>query len=203
MAGKLRLTGKLADTAKKMLKDVCAILDENDIPYVLDNGTLLGIVRDGGLIPWDNDLDIAVKQDYLDRLIRIRYKFWLAGYRTRIRRSKKDMPHFPRGSVRIIKIQTRRLFFKGVTLLDIFIKKEEGDQCYWTMGVKNPILLSAPLRYYEDVTRREFGGYEYLIPGDYETYLAHRYGDWKTPVRDFDYRKDDLAIVKNDEYDKA
>jgi phosphorylcholine metabolism protein LicD len=199
MAGKLKLTGKMAVIAKKMLKDVCQILDENDIPYIVDNGTLLGIIRENRLIPWDNDVDIAVNQKYLDKLIKIRYKFWLAGYRTRIRKSKKDMPHFPKGSVRIIKIQTRWFIFKRFTLLDIFIKKGVDDQCYWTMSRKYPILLSAPKHFYENTIRYEFDGYHYLIPGNYEDYLVHRYGDWKTPMKEFNFKKDDLAIVSEKE----
>ena len=195
MAGNLKLEGKLEVTARKMLKDVCRILDENEIPYIVDNGTLLGIIRENRLIPWDNDVDISVKQDFLDKLIKIRYKFWKAGYRTRIRRSKVDMPHFPKGSVRMIKIQTRWLIFKGVTLLDIFIKKEVKDNYFWTMAEKDPVLLSAPNHFYKNVIRREFDGYNYLIPCEYESYLEHRYGDWRTPVKNFHYKKDDKAII--------
>ena len=72
MAGKLVLTGKLEITARKMLKDVCRILDENNVPYTLEGGTLLGIIRENRLLPWDNDLDITITDDHLDKLISIR-----------------------------------------------------------------------------------------------------------------------------------
>lgn len=46
---------------------VCRILD---IPYVIFAGTLLGAVRHGDFIPWDDDLDVLMlRQDY-DRLLR-------------------------------------------------------------------------------------------------------------------------------------
>jgi len=39
---------------------VINLLNENNIPYWLCQGTLLGIIRDNKLIEWDHDIDIAV-----------------------------------------------------------------------------------------------------------------------------------------------
>jgi len=36
---------------------VCAAVK---VPYYLEGGTLLGIVRDKQLLPWDNDIDVTV-----------------------------------------------------------------------------------------------------------------------------------------------
>jgi hypothetical protein len=40
-------------------KDVISGLNELNVNYWVCNGTLLGLVRDGDLIPWDHDIDIA------------------------------------------------------------------------------------------------------------------------------------------------
>lgn len=201
MAGNLKLTGNIEITARKMLRDVCRILDENNIPYTLEGGTLLGIIRENRLLPWDNDMDLTITDNNLDKLIKIRYKFWLAGYRTRIRKSKKDMPHFPKGSVRLVKIQTRFLLLKGYSLLDIFVKKKVEDKYFWTVGIKQPVLKSAPSHFYDDLIKHEFDGYKYSVPEKYEDYLAYRYGDWKTPVKEYDFKKDDKAIVNKTDGD--
>ena len=42
---------------------------ENGIRYVLSNGTLLGAVKYGGFIPWDDDVDVMVPREDYDRLI--------------------------------------------------------------------------------------------------------------------------------------
>lgn len=54
---------QLASTV--LLKRICNVLHQNSIPYWISYGTLLGAVRHGGFIPWDDDIDICVmRTDY-------------------------------------------------------------------------------------------------------------------------------------------
>ena len=49
----------------EMLKYIDAVCRKHDIKYWLCSGTLLGAVRHGGFIPWDDDVDIEMlKGDY-------------------------------------------------------------------------------------------------------------------------------------------
>ena len=51
-----------------MLKDLAKVCDDNDIPYYLAGGTLLGAVRHNGFIPWDDDIDINLLINDVKRL---------------------------------------------------------------------------------------------------------------------------------------
>lgn len=44
---------------------------KNDITYYAAGGTVLGAVRHGGFIPWDDDIDVVLPRDDYNRLIKL------------------------------------------------------------------------------------------------------------------------------------
>ena len=140
-------------------------------------------------MPWDDDLDISITDDYLEKLLKNKWKIWLLGYRTRIRYFKETIGDYKVGDVRIIKIQTRKwLFFRDKGILDIFILKKEGEEYTYVIGEKPQVQKAQPLKFHEKSTLISFEGKEYSAPENYEDYLQHVYGDWQTPVKDWDFR---------------
>lgn len=54
-----------------MMETIHGICKEHDIPYFLSDGTLLGCIRHGGFIPWDDDIDIGILRKDYNRLRKV------------------------------------------------------------------------------------------------------------------------------------
>lgn len=53
-----------------VLSSLIAILDEMEIPYYMQGGTMLGSVRHRGFIPWDDDVDLGIPREAYERLLK-------------------------------------------------------------------------------------------------------------------------------------
>ncbi len=62
---------KLQSVLLMMIKDIDLFCKENGIEYFLGGGTLLGAVRHGGFIPWDDDVDLMMTRDNYDKFVKV------------------------------------------------------------------------------------------------------------------------------------
>lgn len=56
---------------KKLLNAFADVCEQNNIPFQLYAGTLLGAVRHQGFVPWDDDIDVLMARDAYDRFLQI------------------------------------------------------------------------------------------------------------------------------------
>ena len=190
-------------SAIKLLKSTTEILDQLNIPYWLEGGTLLGAVRDQKLIPWDHDLDIGVKyenDDTLKKLIsQLRKKYYI-----RALPFSNEENVWSLGKYRIIKVYPRKyLFFREKLCLDIFIfyrdvLKSSNKEVYkYGIWNKNAYYDHKLL---EELSTISFYGREYSTPGKTSEYLEAKYGDdWKIPRENWNVVIDDKSISRQED----
>ncbi len=71
---------KVWDAEMDVLDQIHKVCEENQLRYTLFYGTLLGAVRHGGFIPWDDDIDIAMPREDYNKLLEIWNDVAPAGY---------------------------------------------------------------------------------------------------------------------------
>lgn len=65
---------KLHNCQLLIAREIKRICDENNIKYFIIAGTLLGAIRHGGFIPWDDDMDIGMLREDYEKFIEIAKK---------------------------------------------------------------------------------------------------------------------------------
>ena len=73
MAGKYdpKILKRVQEYELEILKDFIKVCEENDLTYFASFGTLLGAVRHGGFIPWDDDIDVCMLRDDYNKVLEI------------------------------------------------------------------------------------------------------------------------------------
>ncbi len=82
----------LQDCVYEMLVELDRICRKHDIKYTLEGGTLMGAVKYGGFVPWDDDIDIVMIREEYEKLLKIAPgeldpKFFLQSY--------NNVPEYP------------------------------------------------------------------------------------------------------------
>ena len=152
---------------EKSILEIKELMDDLDVIFFLRHGTCLGAVRDGQLIPWDDDIDIGsiIGMNNLDEksISKIIDSFKLNGFKTEVSESPFHI------SVSLSK--------SGIPIDWTCYKILQG-YIYQYPAVKIPVNL------YDDLKPISFLGTSFLVPNPPEKYLSLKYGsEWMTPKK--------------------
>ncbi|NJD11652.1 MAG: LicD family protein [Gemmatimonadetes bacterium] len=185
--------------ARTLLFDVIDLLEANDIAYHLEGGTLLGIVRDGDLLPWDHDVDLSVPEESGSALLKLRAPLLAKGYRFSVRRSRIAVGPIRKGALWLCKVKPLYGYFRKaidprypLVILDIFVKIRDAEHTYWRAKGR---AMRVANRYYSSYETITFAGRTLRVPNDYRAYLTEKYGDWSVPVRNWSCDTDELTVL--------
>lgn len=71
---------KLQATELEILRVIRDFCTKHDITWFIDGGTLLGALRHGGFIPWDDDIDIGMPREDYERFVALAKEGLPEGY---------------------------------------------------------------------------------------------------------------------------
>ena len=74
----------------EVLEVVSSICERHNLQFYADWGTLLGAIRHQGYIPWDDDIDIAMKRDDYNKFYNYAIKELSSGYELKFYKSRNE-----------------------------------------------------------------------------------------------------------------
>ena len=157
-----------ASRAALALADLNEAFSRVGIRAFLISGTLLGLIRQGGIIGWDKDIDVGFFTE--DCTIDLEAHF-MAHRKFRI------------GRVDLTSDRLRIIHSNGMWI-DVFPHYLENGR-RWHDGTATR-WWNSPF----GLKKVEFLGIDQYVPDNPERYLDENYGDWRTPNSHFDARID-------------
>ncbi|MDE2766050.1 MAG: LicD family protein [Chloroflexota bacterium] len=153
------------EKAAERLREVKGVFDELGVTFWLRSGTLLGIVRAGSFIDWDDEMDTAsvlgMHGVTKETVKRVAEAFRARGFTVRV----QEGPRYAAVA-----------FVKDGIRTDWTCYRLVDGRAYEFPGIE------IPLHVFDELKEIEFAGERFLIPNPPEDYLAAKYGpDWRTP----------------------
>ena len=167
-------------TAGRQLREAKDIMAQMKVIFFLRQGTCLGAIREGGLISWDDDMDIGsviglhgLTESHVDPVVAA---FKDKGYFAKeiIRNDHSIVVSFVKFSIR----------------LDWACYRIIDDSIFHYPGVQIPLRLLTQLK------EIEFVGEKFLVPNPPEEYLEYKYGpEWMVPKVSGSYENDIVRLI--------
>ena len=187
--------------ALEFLEKITNILNKNKIEYWMYGGALLGYIRDGSFISWDNDIDLFVwKQDYA------KLKEALKNHKVKVKEKSLDLKY----KTATIGFQYYTLKGKYALVEDRLVTKNKlGNIIYFgllcpaakhnmkrtiaflkwiqlVIGCSYIVTQKVPSHFFLNLKEIDFYGIKLKIPAETEAFFEHTFGkDWRTPKKDF------------------
>jgi len=142
------------------LEELADALERRGIRYLLFDGALLGIAREGNFIRWDDDVDLAIyAEDAPGRIYKVLDDLEEAGF-------------------------SLKLFRLGYWRIDLSKRDCKYTlQFYYAEGdMRRAGVIQHTRNFFDEDGSITFKGRTYPCPADREGYFTRQYGaDWRTP----------------------
>ena len=175
----VELPQEYLDKLKTMFKTLIDFLDEHNIEYFIEGGTLLGCVRDKGQIKWDDDVDLGMLPSHYNNFRKVLQKFSQKGYR---------VIDYPQNVIKISDLNNA--YFRTTVDEELTPRTACIDIFQYVLQKQYYVLENKQAReYFKGATfhkselypLKEYDYEDFKVKGANipEGYLSRCYGDWK------------------------
>jgi hypothetical protein len=172
--------------AEDLVVVLSAMTDAAGIDLYLDFGTLLGAYRDGGFIPWDDDIDFSVNAGQFERLVEL------------VRENRAALPVLEGVQWRMEVIATHGVDFAiRITCENVgedeVIIPFETDIARRVRRDGSAVVIGAmpewfcPEQHFDGFDQVQLFGTTLKAPSDALGYLDFVYGEWRVPKKDMSF----------------
>lgn len=193
---KVQLNGDKQLLAEELMFALAELFNKKNISYHIDHGTLLGIIRDKSLMPWDIDVDFACQSKDKDIILETLKQFLsnytspyctINNWKCSLHNCKITLDKKEEQLPMVIKVfnesddKTSNSFF-----VDIELKYEHNCNLYWMVGSRK---LSALQEICFPASSFIFKNKILKVPKDTQKYLTQLYGDWTQVIKEWSYNQ--------------
>jgi LicD family len=181
---------KLLQGAKNVLAAVADVLNEAKILWWADCGTCLGVFRYGGVIPWDDDIDIGILATDFENARRAFNRLDPAEFEVQDWSGRS----FPDTFFKIFEKKSHAMF--DVFCFKVDLDKREISSIFsldesiffpeWFKIRERPFCVPAAFDTVFPLKRAFFDGVEVFVPNKTKEYLQRLYGENLDPVKVYD-----------------
>jgi hypothetical protein len=171
---------KSMQLARNIIVRLNKLAIQSSIPLVIDFGTLLGIVRDQDIIPWDDDIDFSAPVEYAQAVEKILANFceqsndevnWRV---TGLRDENHNIAGY------CLDFDDPQQTISSFTTSLCFRRNKNGNAEHLpSLG-----MWYAPQHHFAQITLHKWLGKLIQVPYQYQEYLSFVYGQWHKPKKD-------------------
>jgi|SRR6185503_9659057 len=174
-----------------MLKQVDFLLKNKEVTYWLTAGSLLGAVRHQGMIPWDDDIDLAFFEKDIGTIISLRSDIKKMGYEIFVNRDYLKIYLIDGQS---ISKEEGGVYPWKYPFIDLFPMKQYGDKVIYASerlcnGFANEWFNFTDV---SSLVLIAFGSLQVPIPNNASEYLERVYGQdvWDVAYADYNHAEE-------------
>jgi len=152
---------------KANLLDIKDVFDKYKLDFWPIQGTFLGLYRDGDIIPYDNDVDVAIRREDYPKIEQAKVDLEKKGFK------------YIYGLWSCPEVAKHVAFVRHMATVDVFLFEKKG------LHRVNRHISQIAAEAFEIYNELKYKGRKFRIFNNPEKWLSYFYGAWEIPVKGY------------------